>query len=90
MNINSQPGSKPATLASKVRTFTEKAEDIVFLSIDRDTGVYTFESSPADRKTEVNPVGHYVCFSLTIKQFTSLKKRLQKRPYLIEKYLRLD
>lgn len=62
--------------------------EMVFFSIDLDTGYLTIEKSPADRKTEINPVGHYVGFSLTPQQFEKLETRLKRRPYLVEKYIK--
>lgn len=65
---------------------TEKK--IAFISIDMDTGFIIAEETPETRKTEVNPVGHYVRFVDSLAHAKRIKRKLEKRPFLVEEYIK--
>jgi hypothetical protein len=58
----------------------------VYLSIDLDTGNVLIDESNFNRKIEPVPMGFYVHFC-TIEKAMRLKRRFEKKPYLIEKFL---
>ena len=61
---------------------------VTCISINLDTGYSTIEVTPVNRKTEINPVGHYVHFVASLEVAKRLKQRFDRCPYLVEKYLK--
>lgn len=61
-------------------------KQLVYLSIDLDTGYSTIEESNSNNKIEPVPYGHYVHIC-TMAKAIRLKKSFDKKPYLIEKFL---
>jgi hypothetical protein len=63
--------------------------NLVFLMIDLDTGETNIEESPANRKSEVNPVGKYVIFYPSMKKAQQVKERFDRRPSLVGRYINI-
>ena len=63
-----------------------KPKNLVFLSIDLDTGCVSIEVSQSVRKIEPAPIGHYVHFC-TMSKAIRLKRKFDKAPYLVERFL---
>lgn len=65
-----------------------KPKRLVCISIDLDSGAVFIETSSSVRKIEPCSVGYYVHFTSMAKA-KRLKKRFEKRPYLIEQFLNI-
>jgi hypothetical protein len=57
------------------------------LFIDWDTGYSFIEASPANRKTEINPIGYWVRSFNSEFEAQRLKRRIDRRPYLAAQIL---
>ncbi len=66
----------------------EKAEK-TFLAYDQDTGHCFVETSPADRKTEINPIGYFIRYFDSVKEAHRVKSQILRRPFLVHKYLNI-
>ena len=60
-----------------------------FICYNQDTGYCFVESSPANRKTETNPIGCFVRFFDTMADALHVKSLIDKKPYLAFKYLNI-
>jgi hypothetical protein len=58
-----------------------------YLYINKDTGFTTIGQSMPNCAIEKNPIGYYVKHVDSMKTATRLKKRFDKNPSLIEKYI---
>jgi len=61
---------------------------LVYLSVDIDTGFTIVNYTLANRKSEINPVGHYIIFLDSLKMAMQLKRKFDKYPYKVENYLK--
>ena len=64
-------------------------KSLIFICYNQDTGYCFVESSPANRKSEINPTGYWVCFYDTLTDALRTKARIDRRPYLASKYLNI-
>lgn len=62
--------------------------NVIFLMIDMDTHHVFIEQSPVNRKSEINSVSYFIRFVPSMKEAQRLKSRFDKKPYLVQHYLK--
>ena len=85
----------PISLTLK-RKDTQKPEiqkeinvNLYYLSYDLDSGLVIAESSPFERKTEINPVGHLIKFFNSIEEALRVRDIIRRYPWRAKKLLNL-
>jgi len=64
-------------------------KDLIFLCYEQDSGNCFVQISPANRKSEINAIGYWVRFFDTLTEALRTKAKIDRRPYLANKYLNI-
>ncbi len=71
------------------RKSLKSPENDAYLWIDHDTGHIIYCDEPENHKVEVNALGGYAILSGTRYQIKRLYRRLLKRPYLLDRIIKI-
>jgi len=63
--------------------------DLIFMAYDPDSGNSFVEKSPANRKTEINSIGYIARFFKSLAEANKVKAKIDRFPYLAEKYFNI-
>lgn len=70
-------------------TVNEERKMLIFLCYEQDSGSCFVEISPANRKSEINPIGYWVRFYDTLDEALRTKSKIDRHPHLAGKYLNI-